>query len=96
VISSSQTDLTKQTHVDLSHTKSADRAREPDARGSRGNFSKMTFFTLRVGGVGAVLLVRPAVAVLLVAGGGEIGGRHSGSMLLFRECCSGVVLVVLR
>jgi hypothetical protein len=93
-ISSSQADLTNQTHVNLSHTRSTNRAREPNTRCSRGNFSKRTFFTLRVRGVGTVVFIRPTVAVLLVVGDREVDRRHSGSRLLSVECPLCVVLVV--
>jgi hypothetical protein len=78
VISSSQADFAKQTHIDLSHTGRANRAREPDTRCGRGNFSKGTFFTLTLTTltIGAVVFVRPTVAAVLVVGDGEVDGRH--------------------
>jgi hypothetical protein len=84
MISSSQADFAKQTHVDLSHTRRANRAREPDTRCGRGYFSKGTFFTLTLTltltlttlTIGAVVFVRPTVAAVLVVGDGEVDGRH--------------------
>jgi hypothetical protein len=88
-ISSSQANLANQTHVNLSHTRSTNRVREPNTRCSRGNFSKRTLFTLRVRRVRTIVLVRPAVAVLLVVGDGEVDRRHSGSRIVV----CGVLLV---
>ena len=81
-IGSSQADLTNQTHVNLSHTRSTNRAREPNTRCSRGDFSKRAFFTLRVRGVRTVVFVRPAVTVFLVVGDGEVDRRHSESRIV--------------
>jgi hypothetical protein len=96
VTSGSQADFAKQTHVDLSHTRRANRAREPDTRCGRGNLSKGTFFTLTLTltlttrTIGAVIFIRPTVAVVLVVGDGEVDGRHSDRRLLcVGVCCVG-------
>jgi hypothetical protein len=92
VVSSSQADFAKQTHVDLSHTRRANRARKPDTRCGRGVSIERTFFrltTLTTLTIGAVVFIRPTLTAVLVVGDGEVDGRHSDERLL----CVGVSCV---